>query len=74
MTFPVDDAGTNRQPKSADGARKPEYSTGVALIMLAASGFSLDLATFLRLVCGRVPLAPHPRRESDDEVRTCGHN
>jgi hypothetical protein len=31
-------------------ARKPEYPTGVALIMLAAFGFSLDLATFLRLV------------------------
>jgi hypothetical protein len=47
MTFSVDDAGTNAQRASAP-ARVATVNTPP--IMLAAFGFSLDSATFLRLV------------------------
>jgi hypothetical protein len=50
MSFSADNSGTNTQRKAAGGARERECSTGGALIMLAAFGFSLDSATFLRLV------------------------
>jgi hypothetical protein len=59
MTFSVDDASSTTQRKSADGARKRECSTGGALITAAAFGFSLDSATFLRLVAATTT-APTP--------------